>query len=180
MTWVWLDSRSGVQYRTAAVDHGDINVTVSATGNPNAVVTVQVGSQVSGNILALVRRLQHQGDQGRVDCADRSRPLPDEGQSGAGQPRRGAGRRRQQPGRRPAGAGGHSGRRLVARRRPGERREGRGHRRGCQGQGRSARDHGRAGRGREGGSRNRADDVHSRRSPITTRSWRSSRRRKTA
>jgi HlyD family secretion protein len=33
--------------------HGDINVVISATGNPNAVVTVQVGSQVSGTILAL-------------------------------------------------------------------------------------------------------------------------------
>ena len=53
MTWVWLDSRSSVQYRTTTVEHGDINVTISATGNPNAVVTVQVGSQVSGNILAL-------------------------------------------------------------------------------------------------------------------------------
>lgn len=52
-TWGWLNGRSGVQYRTATVDHGDINVTISATGNPNAVVTVQVGSQVSGNILAL-------------------------------------------------------------------------------------------------------------------------------
>ena len=53
MTWLWLGNRSGVRYRTAAVDRGDVNVTVSATGNPNAVVTVQVGSQVSGNILAL-------------------------------------------------------------------------------------------------------------------------------
>jgi HlyD family secretion protein len=53
MTWVWLDNRSTVQYRTTKVEHGDINVTISATGNPNAVVTVQVGSQVSGNILAL-------------------------------------------------------------------------------------------------------------------------------
>lgn len=51
--WVRLDGRSSLQYRTATVDHGDINVTVSATGNPNAVVTVQVGSQVSGNIQAL-------------------------------------------------------------------------------------------------------------------------------
>ena len=42
-----------MQYRTVAVDRGDINVTVSATGTPNAVVTVQVGSQVSGNIQAL-------------------------------------------------------------------------------------------------------------------------------
>jgi HlyD family secretion protein len=42
-----------VEYRTEPVEHGDMNVTVSATGNPNAVVTVQVGSQVSGTILAL-------------------------------------------------------------------------------------------------------------------------------
>ncbi len=52
-TWFVLRGPGGVQYRTAAVEHGDINVTISATGNPNAVVTVQVGSQVSGIILAL-------------------------------------------------------------------------------------------------------------------------------
>jgi HlyD family secretion protein len=51
--WAWLDGQSGVRYRTATVGHGDIDVTISATGNPNAVVTVQVGSQVSGNIQAL-------------------------------------------------------------------------------------------------------------------------------
>ena len=53
MAWLLVAHRSNVQYRTATVDRGDIDVTVSATGNPNAVVTVQVGSQVSGNILAL-------------------------------------------------------------------------------------------------------------------------------
>jgi HlyD family secretion protein len=53
MAWLLVAHRSGVQYRTATVDRGDVDVTVSATGNPNAVVTVQVGSQVSGNILAL-------------------------------------------------------------------------------------------------------------------------------
>lgn len=51
--WQWVEGRSDVQYRTVAVERGDINVTVSATGTPNAVVTVQVGSQVSGNIQAL-------------------------------------------------------------------------------------------------------------------------------
>lgn len=51
--WAAFGGSSGIQYRTAAVGHGDITVTISATGNPNAVVTVQVGSQVSGNILAL-------------------------------------------------------------------------------------------------------------------------------
>lgn len=53
VTWVVLRNQSKVQYRTATVGHGDINVTISATGNPNAVVTVNVGSQVSGIILAL-------------------------------------------------------------------------------------------------------------------------------
>jgi len=42
-----------MQYRLAPVERGEVDFTVSATGNPNAVVTVQVGSQVSGNILAL-------------------------------------------------------------------------------------------------------------------------------
>jgi HlyD family secretion protein len=51
--WAWFGGQSGVQYRTTTVAHGDIDVTISATGNPNAVVTVQVGSQVSGNIQAL-------------------------------------------------------------------------------------------------------------------------------
>jgi HlyD family secretion protein len=52
-SWALLRDNSGVQYRTATVNHGDINVTISATGNPNAVVTVQVGSQVSGLVMAL-------------------------------------------------------------------------------------------------------------------------------
>ena len=50
--WV-LAGHPRVEYRTETVEHGDMNVTVSATGNPNAVVTVQVGSQVSGTIQAL-------------------------------------------------------------------------------------------------------------------------------
>ena len=51
--WALLREQSSIQYRTAAVGHGDIDTTISATGNPNAVVTVQVGSQVSGIILHL-------------------------------------------------------------------------------------------------------------------------------
>jgi len=51
--WALARGQGGPQYFTSKVDHGDINVAVSATGNPNAVVTVQVGSQVSGTILAL-------------------------------------------------------------------------------------------------------------------------------
>jgi HlyD family secretion protein len=41
------------QYATARIDRGDIDSTVTTTGNLNAVITVQVGSQVSGNIIAL-------------------------------------------------------------------------------------------------------------------------------
>ena len=70
------------RYRTAQVTRGDVAYTVSATGTPNAVVTVQVGSQVSGNILALyadfntkvkkdqvVARIDPQIFQARVDQA---------------------------------------------------------------------------------------------------------------
>ncbi len=51
--WIVVRERAGVEYRTATVEHGNIDITISATGNPNAVVTVQVGSQVSGIIQAL-------------------------------------------------------------------------------------------------------------------------------
>ncbi len=48
--WAYLRSRDHLSYRTVAVERGDIEATVSATGTLNAVVTVDVGSQVSGNI----------------------------------------------------------------------------------------------------------------------------------
>jgi HlyD family secretion protein len=51
--WAFFSGPTRVEYRTVKVERGDIGATVSATGNPNAVVTVQVGSQVSGNIKAL-------------------------------------------------------------------------------------------------------------------------------
>jgi len=41
------------EFRTAAVDRGDLTMTVTATGSLSAVTTVQVGSQVSGIIEAL-------------------------------------------------------------------------------------------------------------------------------
>src|SRR5690349_10269702 len=81
-TWALLEGQSGLQYRTAPVQRGDIESTISATGNPNAVVTVQVGSQVSGNIMALyadfnskvkkdqlIARIDPQSFQARVDAA---------------------------------------------------------------------------------------------------------------
>ncbi len=80
----WLYSRSGsqTQYQTAAVERGSVQASISATGNTNAVVTVQVGSQVSGNIKALyadfntkvkkgqlVAQIDPQAFQARVDQA---------------------------------------------------------------------------------------------------------------
>jgi HlyD family secretion protein len=51
---VFFSHNSGApQYTTARIDRGDIDSTVTTTGNLNAVITVQVGSQVSGNIIAL-------------------------------------------------------------------------------------------------------------------------------
>src|SRR2546428_3088622 len=43
----------GVQYLTAKVQKGEIRDAVDATGTVNAVITVQVGSQVSGTIAKL-------------------------------------------------------------------------------------------------------------------------------
>ncbi len=40
-------------YLTTVIDRGDIEAAITATGTVNAVKTVQVGSQVSGNILTL-------------------------------------------------------------------------------------------------------------------------------
>jgi HlyD family secretion protein len=46
-------NRPRIEYYTRAVDRGPIEQVVSATGTINAVTTVQVGSQVSGNIAAI-------------------------------------------------------------------------------------------------------------------------------
>lgn len=50
--WWWHqrtpDAASG--YRTATVDRGDIRVAISATGTLSAISTVDVGSQISGQI----------------------------------------------------------------------------------------------------------------------------------
>ena len=48
-----LSQSRAPEYVTSRVDRGDIDSTVTTTGNLNAVITVQVGSQVSGNIIAL-------------------------------------------------------------------------------------------------------------------------------
>lgn len=53
VVWVVRGRQDAPQYTTVVVDRGDIVQTVGATGTLQAVVTVQVGSQVSGTIKEL-------------------------------------------------------------------------------------------------------------------------------
>jgi HlyD family secretion protein len=48
--WQFNQGEDQVDYLTAVIERGDISKTISATGQIQAVVTVQVGSQVSGTI----------------------------------------------------------------------------------------------------------------------------------
>src|SRR5574341_843049 len=51
--WYWFQSRSGdgdVRYRVAKVERGSLAALVVASGTLNAVTTVQVGSQISGQV----------------------------------------------------------------------------------------------------------------------------------
>jgi HlyD family secretion protein len=48
-----LNRNTKAQHFTAKVERGDIHDVVDATGTINAVITVQVGSQVSGTIAKL-------------------------------------------------------------------------------------------------------------------------------
>jgi HlyD family secretion protein len=54
--WYWVASRNGAgdaKYRIGKVERGPIRAVVVASGTLNAVTTVQVGSQVSGQILEI-------------------------------------------------------------------------------------------------------------------------------
>jgi len=51
--FLWRENNQTVKYKTVKVERGAIESSVSATGTLNAVVTVQVGSQVSGTIKEL-------------------------------------------------------------------------------------------------------------------------------
>ncbi|MGQ0694862.1 MAG: efflux RND transporter periplasmic adaptor subunit, partial [Nitrospiraceae bacterium] len=53
MWYWWTSGTPRVQYKTALVDRGPITAIVTATGTVNPVVSVQVGSQVSGKITKL-------------------------------------------------------------------------------------------------------------------------------
>ena len=51
--WFYSRGKNASEYQTATIEKGSVQSSISATGSTNAVVMVQVGSQVSGNIKAL-------------------------------------------------------------------------------------------------------------------------------
>jgi HlyD family secretion protein len=67
--WGYLYAQSrnaSPKYRLAKVDRGPLTAAVSATGNLNAVITVQVGSQVSGQIKELFADFNTRVKRGQV------------------------------------------------------------------------------------------------------------------
>lgn len=66
-TWYWWFSGTPpVPYKTALVDRGPITAIVTATGTVNPVVSVQVGSQVSGKITQLMADFNSVVTKGQV------------------------------------------------------------------------------------------------------------------
>jgi len=66
-TWYWWTAGTPpVQYKTVAVDRGPITAIVTATGTVNPVISVQVGSQVSGKISKLFADFNSVVTQGQI------------------------------------------------------------------------------------------------------------------
>jgi HlyD family secretion protein len=64
--WHVLRSHNEATYVTTPVERGDVKASISATGTINPVVTVQVGSQVSGNIKALYADFNTKVKKGQI------------------------------------------------------------------------------------------------------------------
>lgn len=65
--WYWWTSGTPpIHYKTALVDRGPITAIVTATGTINPVVSVQVGSQVSGKVAQLFADFNSKVVQGQV------------------------------------------------------------------------------------------------------------------
>ncbi len=64
--WAGLKGQRAGEFRTVRVDRGSIASTISATGNLNAVVTVEVGSQVSGNVKELYANFNTKVKKGQL------------------------------------------------------------------------------------------------------------------
>jgi HlyD family secretion protein len=66
VAWRRASAPTPVTFKTVRVDRGSVEATVTATGAVNAVVTVQVGSQVSGTIQKLGADFNSKVVQGQV------------------------------------------------------------------------------------------------------------------
>lgn len=66
MWYWWTAGPPPVQYKTTMVDRGPITAIVTATGTVNPVVSVQVGSQVSGKIARLFADFNSVVKQGQI------------------------------------------------------------------------------------------------------------------
>src|ERR1700693_3790910 len=65
--WFYAQGRGSTpKFRTAKVERGPLTATVSTTGTLNAVVTVQVGSQVSGQVKELFADFNSQVTKGQI------------------------------------------------------------------------------------------------------------------
>ena len=67
-TWLFTGTRKedASTYRLATVERGDLEATVSSTGTLSAVTTVQVGTQVSGRIVAIHADFNDRVKQGQL------------------------------------------------------------------------------------------------------------------
>ncbi|MFL6591496.1 MAG: efflux RND transporter periplasmic adaptor subunit [Luteimonas sp.] len=68
-SWFWAHSRAHAEagaYRTASVDRGDLRVAISATGTLSAISTVDVGSQISGQVTSVLVDFNAHVDKGQV------------------------------------------------------------------------------------------------------------------
>ncbi len=64
--WWWKARPATLEWRTAPVTRGAVEVTVTSTGTLQAVTTVQVGTQVSGSIAALYADFNDRVTKGQV------------------------------------------------------------------------------------------------------------------
>ena len=67
----WFTGRDGETagaYRTAPVERGDVRVVISATGTLRATTTVDVGSQVSGQVLEVLVDFNDAVSRGQLAC----------------------------------------------------------------------------------------------------------------
>jgi HlyD family secretion protein len=66
MWYWWTSGVPPIQYKTALVDRGPITAIVTATGTVNPVISVQVGSQVSGKVSQLFADFNSKVTKGQV------------------------------------------------------------------------------------------------------------------